>query len=302
MTDLGGALWTIDGPLPEKPPFTLIDAARAVVDVDRGVERWPQGVEVFPYPSGPALAWDPCSAGSSRVKAPGERVAAPRFGGFVAYLEDHCSTLALAGAGSQEERERAFLDYVNRAFAAVESAGVEREFMSGDVLSAYADHHYLADGNVTFPWGSNPTSPTNALAVLENEIARSGRRGMIHMTPGLAAVLDTRLHLDERSNPPVLRTINGTPVVPGYGYVGARPPQGEGDTGPTEEWAYATGPVEVRRSLPFVTPETLAEATDRATNELSYVAERAYVVDWDTAVQAAVLVDLCSTTCGTPPS
>jgi hypothetical protein len=55
----------------------------------------------------------------------------------------------------------------------------------------------------------------------------------------------------------------------------------------------------------FVTPERVDQALERGTggastgrpNTIVYRAERYYLVDWDTQVQAAVLVDLCSTEC-----
>ncbi len=75
----------------------------------------------------------------------------------------------------------------------------------------------------------------------------------------------------------------------------------------TEEWAYATGPVDIRRSEIFTTPDTLAQALDRSLgasnsrpNTITYRAERYFAVDWDSALQAAVRIDRCGSTCATP--
>jgi hypothetical protein len=167
-----------------------------------------------------------------------------------------------------------------------------------------------------FPWGDSPTSLANAIALLELEIALSGRQGLIHMSPA-AAVAGSASHILADLNIGVLRTINGTVVVPGYGYAaGATPAASDGFPGGhtdpatiTQEWIYASGPVDVRRSDIFTLPETVAEALDRGLgatqdvpNAITYRAERYELVDWDTTVQAAVLIDRCQDECGDPPS
>jgi hypothetical protein len=53
-------------------------------------------------------------------------------------------------------------------------------------------------------------------------------------------------------------------------------------------------------------PDTRAQALDRGvglgatngrTNQFTYRAERYFAVDWDTALQAACLIDRCSAVC-----
>lgn len=46
-------------------------------------------------------------------------------------------------------------------------------------------------------------------------------------------------------------------------------------------WAYATGPVEVRLSEVLLTPDTLSEAMDRGTNDITFRAERLASPSWD---------------------
>jgi len=293
-----GPPWRIDGPPPEPPPYTLLGAARVVDDVDAGqVDRWANSVAVYPYPTGIGVVWDACAVASElEAKPAGPVVPLPQFGAMVVVVAETCTAMGIYGQGiSSEEAQRRFVARALAVLQAVESATVEREFLRGTVLG---NNPHLADGNGTFPWLNAVTSVANGLAVLEDEIAASGRRGLLHVTPGVAVAADTRILRDDRAG--LLRTINGTVVVPGYGYADGPAPDGHTAPGATEDWIYATGPVEVRRSEPIVVPGELSQALDRDVNTITYRVERYYAVDWDTAVQAAVRVDRCTTTCGSP--
>jgi hypothetical protein len=245
------------------------------------------GVQVHPYPVGPASVWDACRSGSQgAVKDINDQPVQPEFGAITVYLADRCTAYVI---GDQDE----FRARAAQALEAVEGAAVEREFLSGEELLG---NPHLSDGNGTFPNGSNATNPVNAVALLEGEIAKSGKAGLIHMSPMLAAVLDARGVLGEENG--VLRTVNGTVVIPGYGYVLGATPNGESNPpNATSEWVYATGPIDVRRSELFIIPDSREEAVDRANNEVVYYVERYYLVDWDTQVQSAVIADRCRTEC-----
>lgn len=283
-----GPLWRIDGPLPLPPVYSLLNTARVISDADSGgVERWINGVTVYPYPTDAAGVWDACAQGSEAVdKADGGSVSEPEFGAMVVYLAETCSSFGIWGQNlSNEEAQNRFTARATAAMAAVESSAVEAEFMAGAVLG---NNPHLADGNGTI--NTTATSVSNAIAYLENQIAETGRRGVIHMSPAAAtkATVDRLLFVDGQ----ILHTILGTPIVPGYGYVGNSRPAG-GAPAPTavQEYMYATGPIEVRRSTMFVLPETVSQALDRRTNTITYRAERYYTVDWDTELQVAVLTD-----------
>jgi hypothetical protein len=88
-----------------------------------------------------------------------------------------------------------------------------------------------------------------------------------------------------------LITANGTPVVSGMGYQDVDTPW-LAAPGATEDWIFATGPVEVRLG-PLVITDT-RESLDRSDNEITFRAERYVLATWDTALQAAVLVDWAS--------
>lgn len=189
-----------------------------------------------------------------------------------------------------------------QAFEAVESAAMAREFQAGDKLN---EQPYLSDGvNTEFPNNDAATSPVNGLALLEEQIALSCKQGIIHVSPMLATSLMGRgFALADSTG--VIRTINGVVVIADFGYAAGATPNGHADPGANQEWAYATGTIEIRRTEAFVMPTTRAEAVDRGSggatmgrpNSVTYRAERYALVDWDTEVHAAVLVDRCSTTC-----
>jgi hypothetical protein len=299
MTQVGcGPLTRIDGPLPVRPKYGLLQAAEApaagvtlVTDTDAGgVERWVGGVEVYPYPPGPAHTFNtnqPTSGSDSDVKDEGSATDTSQFGSMAVYLGENCTA---AKIWNQEQfKQRARL-----AFEAVEGAAVAREFLTGDDLTL---NPHLADGEGTFPNGDTTTSAINGVALLEEEIAASGKMGLIHMPPQVLTFLASQGMGFDRSTG-VWRTPNGNVVIPDSGYIAqARPAPSHAAANGTQNWIYATGPVEIRRSALEVLPDNVAEATDRSINKIVYRVERYYLVTWDTEVQAAVRIDRCQSTC-----
>lgn len=286
-----GPLARIDGPLPLRPRYGLLQAATSEgVQIVPGDERdrWINGVNVIPYPPDAAGTFDAgtlCGT-SPDEKDTGEEIPLPTFNAFTVYLPITCTSHQV---GNQE----AFRARAVAALEAVEGAAVERELKTGSGLGL--QNPYLANGEGTFPLVNVTTDPINGLALLELEIADSGRQGLIHCSPALATAWKARHLISDVGG--VLRTINGTIVIPGQGYAdGGHPLNKDAATG-TEEWVYATGPVDIRRSEVFTNPPNLSEALERSTNEITYRAERYFLVDWDTVVQAAVLIDRCVTEC-----
>lgn len=303
-----GPLWRINGPLPEPPKYTLLKAATIVDDIDAAqVERWINGVKVYPYPCNLPDVWEAC-ASAPQNKQTGVAVPLPEFSAFTVILGENCASYAIAGPNmTPAQIQERFFDRVSRSFTAVEAFAVEAEFMYGALLGATTDavNAFLADGAGTFPYGNVATSVVNAFAVLENEIAKSGKRGMIHCSPALAtAAIQGLLLWEDPREPGKLQTRLGTIVVPGGGYINktGHPVGSPLPSTTLQEWIYATGMVEIRRSELVQLPENFEQALNRGTNTVTYAAERYYVVDWDTCVHAAVLADRCATTCGTPPT
>src|SRR5205814_10119737 len=122
-----------------------------VTDVDsKGRERWVNGVEVFPFPAGPALAWNACAHGTDhRAKHDSADFTNPQFGALTLYLEQHCKTYKTWDDAEYKAR-------IALSYEAVESAGLATEFLGGYELPL---NPHLADGNGTFPNGDTPTSP-----------------------------------------------------------------------------------------------------------------------------------------------
>lgn len=261
-----------------------------------GRERWLNGVAVYPYPEDAPSVWDACAAHPVQ-KSFGSNATPPEFNTLTVVQSITCTS-------QQVPDEAAFRARAVVAIAAKESFAVAREFMSGATLSSQP---YLADGMGTFPNGNVATRPNHALQILEAAIGLTGSLGVIHCSPMMAtALLGTGFVIQDKTG--VIRTINGNVVIPDGGYVGVSTPVGHPTPGPTEEWAYATGPVDLRRSDIFTTPDTRTEALDRGTssgatngrpNTFTYRAERYYSAVWDVVLQAAVLVDRCSTDCNT---
>lgn len=300
MSTVGyGPPWRVDGPPPSAPKRGLLQAAaapaagvRIVSDVDSsGRERWLNGVEVYPYPPGTARTWDTCAPGSELVdKDDGDDdIPTPRFGAFTVYEPITCTAYRV---WDQDE----FKARAVQVFTVIEGAAVEREFLTGELLGL---NPHLSDGNGTFPNLDAVTNAQNGLALLDGEIAKSARLGIIHMSPILAGILCNYYIFEDKTG--VLRTINGNVVIPGNGYVAGATPAGHPHPAGTEEWMYATGPIDIRQSEVFVMPDDVSQALDRGIggkpNSITYRAERYYLIDWDTTVQAAVLVDRCQAEC-----
>jgi len=290
-----GPEFAIDGPLPVKPRFTLVDSTlieRATPDVTEATdgERWANGITVHSYPNEIGSGWAICGDYSQEDEKVGQvnPIALPSFGPMTIYITEQCSSPYIRGP--EDFRKRALV-----AFTAVESAAVAREFENG---FAYPDNPYLADSNMTDLNSGGAVSPAEGLALLEDAIAATNKAGVIHIMPGMLAFLTTSGGggVFQQAGGK-LYTINGTLVIPDAGYEG-RGPSGNAPA-VSQGYAYATGPVETLRSDPIIIPDTISEALDRSNNTVTYRAERYYIPFWDTTLQAGVLMDRCLTECGT---
>lgn len=278
-TTLGPPIY-LDGPLPVAQPFSLLQAATIVpTDSDRlGV-----GGAVWPYPPGLPTSWDGCSAGTFRTKADGEGWELPIFAAFTVYLPITCSSITAHAPG--------FADRARAAFAATESFAVAYELARGHALPL---NPFLTDANLTI-LNAGAVTPDVGLSYLEQAIGATGRAGMIHMDPATATSMNGSggygLDLRPTSGGVLRTTANGTLVAVDGGYIGANPslhaPAAAG-----QSWAFATGPVQIRRGGDIeIIADNIAQSMDRASNEVTFRAERDYLVTWDVALQAAVLVD-----------
>lgn len=268
----------VNGPLPVIRPYRLVDTATIIEDPDIHYEA---GVQVYSYPPDLPHTWDPCPSGSRGLKVEGGVIPLPIFGGFQVYVAETCQS---RGIGPDQQ---AFMDRALAVFAAVESHGVELELSQGIVLD---EQPFFCDAERTLLAGGAAVKPAVGLALLEQAIGATARGGMLHATPGTVAMWDSLGYTLDVKGQKLVSRANGTPISVGTGYIGAQP---DGGTAPTEtkSWAFATGPIDVRRGRVEVLPDNVKEALNRSTNQITYRVERNYVVDWDTVLQAAVYID-----------
>lgn len=289
-----GPFDAVDGPPPIPPDYGLLPAADAAVAGVRivpsapdGIPRWANGAETRGWPASRGAIHNPLATGSSAVKESGSTTQNGQFRPFTAYLPDQCSTFRIAD-------ENEFRQRILTAFYAVESSIVAREFLSGSEVSS---NPHLADGTGDFPNANTAVTPPSALALLEAAIAASGRSGVIHVSPQMLTTLGGTGHIILNERLGVHRTIAGTLVVADAGYADGDTPSGHTPATATQEWIFASGAIDLRRTQPIVLPEDLWMAVDRSTNDLEYIVERHYLISWDTTIHASVLADRCGTGC-----
>jgi hypothetical protein len=281
-----GVLLNLDGPLPVKRQYSLIDfpgVLKEEVGENDGEPRWMNGVNVWGYPGGVPDVWEPCATGTERVKASGRGDELPRWDPFTVYFDLTCS-MSFVGNGTNWE------EFENRAELAMDatlSYGVEKALSQG---VPFGSNPFFGDGNGTILNGGVAVRPQEGFGLLENAIAnQTGRQGMIHADPGTIAAsgIQGAGFLPEIHD---LYTPAGTPLISGAGYVGAFPTGYlETDPGASLSWIFATGPVEVRLGAgPTI---DISQTLVRSDNEVTFRAERYVLAHWDTDFQAAVLVD-----------
>jgi predicted RecA/RadA family phage recombinase len=135
---------------------------------------------------------------------------------------------------------------------------------------------------------SSPMKQVQALNALEGAMGLAyGGVALMHIPRGAMHGLISEGHLAEPKGD-TLYTKLGTPIAVGAGYSGAAP---DGSAPPAGgAWLHITTPVTVYRSPIRWVPEIESQAVDRAANTLSVIAERDYVLAYDTCAHFAVLM------------
>lgn len=275
----------IDGPLPLAPPYGFFSVAldledprvQAELGMDAGT-RWEAGVNVHPRPTQTPLGWLPCSAGTMRTKDEGDPRDWSTFLPFVAYLPDFCSGMGVL------PWER-FRDIVEDSLTAMESYAAEVQFAKGSPEGANPS---LNDTSLPALIGTD-VSPPEGLALLETEIGRTARQGVIHVAPATATYWSLNGLIAPDGS--VMRTVaHGTPVIIGNGYIGTDPDAMPSPSG-RKEYAFATGPVFAGRGPVRESEGPIGEWLDRSLNDVTYRAERLMLVGWDNVLQVAVRID-----------
>lgn len=286
FTGIGPAL-DIDGPLPVAPEHSLLETRvrtpdnglRSVV-VERDATRVFNGVNVWGYPTGCSELWEPCLDGTFRLKSEESEQPTPRFDAYVVYKPIMCSGIGFDNVQADELNNR-----ISRVVEATESASVEKALIEGVDGSS---NPFIGDSNVQdlTPTPGTAVSAGVALSILEEAVGATCRDGMIGATPATIAALQA-FPVGDISDRRLI-TANGTAVYSSDGLIGISTPDLAATSG-TEAWMVAHGPVNVYLG-PIVT-FSVRDSLDRSDNLLVFRAERYVLSVWDTALQAAVLVD-----------
>lgn len=276
----------VDGVVPAAPPHSLLNVRYRAGDEEVPVllrpsdDRWMNGVQVYGYPVDLPASWDPCSAGTFRDKDEGSEFPTPLFGSFAVYLPITCSSLSL------NRDPDGFAERAEAALDARLSFGVAQALSQG--VAAPSTNPFFGDTNADILAGGGAVAAQVGLSYLEDAIGATGQLGMIHATPGTVAAWGIGAGIGNPVPEEGLHSPNGNPIAADGGYLGAQP-SGEAAAAAGQAWAFATGPVEVR--VGEVAIYDISEVLDRETNDVTYRAERYVVASWDTALQAAVLID-----------
>lgn len=178
-------------------------------------------------------------------------------------------------------------DRARQALALGEQYAVENTYM----LGTEGNTPKLVDAAVTSVLnGGTVVDPVLAIALLEKAIhGVYGGEGVIHAPRSVLPGLFAR-HMVEKEGSRLVTRL-GTRIAAGAGYdLGNVSPAGAAPSAGAA-WMYATGPVGIWRSEPFLNPDTIAAALNRGTNQLEVLVERTYVVSHEAGCWA-VLVDL----------
>lgn len=273
-------------------PFRLRDA----IDVEQFSGHQKLGVQYQPDDcSFPLETTTQCLTGVGTLKVPtggsNWRGADP----FAVYTWIDCD---LVGMGVEELRQRTLRAHQNNV-----QTVVEQVFWTGGDYSTY--QHLASDTPVTETIGGSvinlQTSAssvtgtydiTKAISLLEGQMAGCyGGVPLIHVPRSVTAFLSQQ-HLVTKANN-VLKTDNGSIVIPAPGYPGTGPDGAEPDA--NTAWIYATGNMKMLQSEPVFIARNAAELLRRSNNSTYLILEQWFMFLWD-CCHFAVQVDLPNTT------
>jgi hypothetical protein len=263
-----------------------------------GDEHWQNGAEWTSVTCSPAVGFgDPdCEVQDGVSGLPlvfrtepeeeggvGENQFGPSFGAadpFTIVGQFLCSPVGF----SPEQASQAALSHL----LSREEYRVEQALWTGDLFNG--TQQGFAQGAVDLTPAAGVLTPQEGIALLEDWLARSyGSLGVIHLTRSTATIAITQGAVVASGGQ--LKTVLGTPVVAGSGYPGTSPDGMTPDD--LTNWGYATGAMTGMRSEPIETSNRFGDRFDRGRNELSGLAERTYVIGWDSCPgTAGVLMNL----------
>jgi hypothetical protein len=236
----------VEQPLVVPHPFGLFSQAEPRLTTD---EHWRLGVQWQTQAciqdfvtAGPCIENDPNPLESNSA------CTIKQYEPFTVYAYN---TDAVPGHSLAEHRDQTVQRLIN-----AEQLAVERRFWT------------MMEADLDATLNALAYTPTYALSVAEHAIAEAyPGTGIIHMSRQAATILWANLVVSGGK----MQTLLGTPVVIGAGYDNA-----SGDPVATSA-LIATGPVVLYRG----DIDTREQAINMAHNEVSYIAQRDYVLGWD---------------------
>lgn len=280
MVAVGGSpAAVVNGPALTPAAHSLVASATVLTEPN---DRWELGFSFTPEGCSEMIAFNDCwvDGGGTIVtgKSDPDRLDVIDYWPVTLELAVACASTGLTT-----------LDFPGRAQRLAEAAtskALEREFWTGETIP---DNPHLAASGATILGSSSAQQPIVALGMLNEALGdcATGGRGMIH-APGLAATFWSEYVTDEGQR--LVTKVRHNVVVVGGGYPGTSPAGAAPVAG--TEWVYATSMVAVRLSAIKILPDTIGEALDRRTNDLTYRAERSAAAIWDGCCHFAVLVDV----------
>lgn len=166
------------------------------------------------------------------------------------------------------------VDRVARKLSTFESYAIEAQLWS-DSLLVNPSLKLVGTGAALAGSGSGQTI-VRSIGIADTKIAQTWGRGYVHMRPETFAGAVANQVVARDGN--LWTTPLGNVVIPGAGYSGLSP-AGSGSVG--DDFICATPVVEVHRSGVTITPDRVAEATDRSTNTVVVYAMRFVSTIWD---------------------
>jgi hypothetical protein len=281
-------LTIVQGPAIAPGLHGLVASSTSATEDD---DRWEAGFEWQAENCVTAHTWslDPSQIDGTYPNPTKSQAVIPSIGANQPIVLELATTCSSAGWRTND-----FVGRVTRQMEACTSNALEAEFWTA---AENPQNQHLASGTaVTQLGGGTAQNPNLALALLESALASClcGARGMIHASAGLVsrwAYEGGALAID---GPRLVTTARGSIVVAGGGYPGTSPSGAAPSAG--NEWAYATGMVQVRLGAIQVVPDSLEQALNHRTNMIEYRAERTVSAIFDPCCGPfAVQVNLAGT-------
>lgn len=273
----------VPAPIPRPATISLVNAALTpdqAASAGAVGQRWQLGYSFQPEACAGGWLEDPCNVEARDVPA---RPATVEVEPYQVVAGDTCSSIGFQAA-DYEARAR-------RLLMLVQSAQIAHELWTGELAATagWPNPSFVGSGDPADPpdvLTNGGATAIDALGCLEQYLALSGARGMIHATAQLVTHWNQLGVLRREGN--TLLTILDSIVVADGGYDGSGP--GNVPASATQ-WAYATGLVTVELA-PIEVPGDFAANFDRATNTVVMYAQRAATAVWDGCAAGAAEVAL----------